>query len=252
MIENDPIGKLVARSATVGACLSHAQETNAMAADRTSPRTGANPNWTTTQAYILAVVCLLLGGLMGYLVRGSGSASPAVTARASAPEPTSGMQQVTPETMKHMADKQAEPLLAELKANPNNVDTLVKVGNIYYDTQSFADAIGYYQRSLKLRDDANVRTDLGTAYWQLGDPDSAIREFEAALKLDPKHANTYYNLGLVKWQGKMDVNGAVSAWQKLLETNPDFPDKSRIERLISQAQQHAKMKPGTKTDKPVM
>jgi tetratricopeptide (TPR) repeat protein len=175
-----------------------------------------------------------------------------VSAQANTPAPGDAMQQVTPEMMKHMADKQAEPLLAKLKANPKDVGALVEVGNIYYDTQNFREAIGYYQQSLKLRDDPNVRTDLGTAYWQLGDADSALREFEDALKLDPRHANTYYNMGLVKWQGKMDVKGAVNAWEKLLQTNPDFPQKDKIVDLIARARQHANIKPGTKTDKPVM
>jgi tetratricopeptide (TPR) repeat protein len=215
---------------------------------------GASSNWTTPQAYLLAAVCLVLGGLMGYLARGSSPvpASPAVSAQANTPAPGDAMQQVTPEMMKHMADKQAEPLLARLKATPKDVGALVEVGNIYYDTQNFREAISYYQQSLKLRDDPNVRTDLGTAYWQLGDADSALREFEDALKLDPRHANTYYNMGLVKWQGKMDVKGAVNAWEKLLQTNPDFPQKDKIVDLIARARQHANIKPGTKTDKPVM
>ena len=229
-----------------------------MAADKNPASTGANTNWTTTQAYVLAAVCLLLGGMMGYLLRGSSSspATPSAGLQASMPGVAGGgpggMQQVTPEMMKHMADKQAEPLLSKLKTNPNDVATLVEVGNIYYDTKNFREAIGYYQQSLKLKNDANVRTDLGTAYWHLGDADSALREFEGALKLDPKHANTYYNMGIVKWQGKMDVNGAVGAWQKLLQTNPDFAEKDKIDNLIARARQHANIKPGTKTDKPIM
>ena len=36
-----------------------------------------------------------------------------------------------------MADAQAEPLLAQLKATPNDADLLYKIGNLYYDAQQY-------------------------------------------------------------------------------------------------------------------
>jgi len=59
-----------------------------------------------------------------------------------------------------------------------------------------------------------------------------------------------FNEGMVKWQDKMDINGAVASWKRLLETNPNYPQRDRVERLIAQAEQHGSMKAGTKTDKP--
>ncbi len=60
--------------------------------------------------------------------------------------------------------KSAEPLLAQLKANPNNAEVLVQLGNLYYDGQSFPQAIDYYEKALKIQpNNADVRTDLGTA-----------------------------------------------------------------------------------------
>ncbi len=66
----------------------------------------------------------------------------------------------------------------------------------------------------------DVRTDLGTAYHLMGQPDRAISEYDEVLKVDGKHANALFNEGMVKWQDKMDMNGAVAAWKHLLETNP--------------------------------
>jgi cytochrome c-type biogenesis protein CcmH/NrfG len=43
------------------------------------------------------------------------------------------------------------------------------------------------------------------------------------------------NIGIIEWQGKKDVNAAVSAWEKLLKLNPDFPQKDVVEHLIAQA-----------------
>ena len=53
----------------------------------------------------------------------------------------------------------------------------------------------------------------------------------------PLKADTLFNLGIVKWQGKKDGPGAVAAWKKLLETNPAYPDKEAVLQLMAQAQQ---------------
>jgi tetratricopeptide (TPR) repeat protein len=212
----------------------------------------AKSDWTSVQAYTLAVVCLLAGIASGWFLRGS--QSPAVTVDVasanmspSASEVSGGaMGQPTPDQMKHMADKQAEPLLAQLKNDQNNPDLLANVGNIYYDTQQFPAAIEYYQRALKTRpNNAAIRTDMATAYWYLGNADDAIRELNRALTYEPNKPNTLFNLGIVKWQGKMDVEGALTVWQKLLDTNPNYENRQKVTELMAQAKKHAGIKPGT-------
>ena len=83
-----------------------------------------------------------------------------------------------------------------------------------------------------------MRTDLGTAYWYTGDADKAIANFEKALAIRPTHPGTLFNLGIVKWQGKKDPKGAVLAWEKLLQTNPDYPQKDQVQMLIERAKMH--------------
>lgn len=142
--------------------------------------------------------------------------------------------------MKLMGDTQASPLLNQLKSDPNNVELLTRVGNIYYDTQQYPTAIDYYRRVLNLQaDNAGVRTDFATAIWYTGDADTAIAEFNKALSYEPNKANTLFNLGVVKWQGKMDINGAVAAWQKLLDTNPTYENRPKVLEMIAQAKKHS-------------
>jgi cytochrome c-type biogenesis protein CcmH/NrfG len=206
--------------------------------DNTSP---AN-QWTSVQAYALSVVCLLVGLAGGWFIRGSQALSPAMTA-SQAPNEAA---QPSPEQIKRMAEKQAEPLLAQLKTDPQNPDLLAKIGNIYYDTQQFPTAIEYYQRALKAKPtDTSVRTDMATAYWYAGNPDTAIVEFKHALADEPNKPNTLFNLGVVQWQGKMDVQGALATWQKLLDTNPNYEGKEKIVELMAQVRKHAGIKPGT-------
>jgi tetratricopeptide (TPR) repeat protein len=201
--------------------------------------------WTGVQAYTLAVVCLLLGVAGGWFIRGSQSPAAAANLEAAA-VPSNPTGQPTPEQMKKMADTQAAPLLEQAKANPNDPDLLGKIGNIYYDVQDYPTSIAYYQRVLKIQPtNADVRTDLATAYWYTGNPDSAIQEFNKALTYEPNKANALFNLGVVQWQGKMDIKSAVATWQKLLATNPNYENKDKVQQLIAEAQKHAGVKPGT-------
>jgi cytochrome c-type biogenesis protein CcmH/NrfG len=199
--------------------------------------------WTSAQAYILAVFCLTLGVALGYLFRGS--ASPGETASAPTGDGQSqsqpSRQQLTPEQQKEMVDKAAEPLLATLKSNPADFTTIVKIANVYYDGRQFPEAIEYYKRAVKLQPhNADILTDLGTSIWYTGDADQAIADFEQALKYRPDHPGTLFNLGVVRWQGKMDPKGAVQAWEELLARNPNYPQRQQIEEYISRAKQHSK------------
>jgi cytochrome c-type biogenesis protein CcmH/NrfG len=91
---------------------------------------------------------------------------------------------------------------------------------------------------------------MGTAYFYLGDSDRAIQEFQTALKDDPKHGQTMFNMGMVQWQGKGDAPAAVATWERLLKTVPDYPERARVEEMLAKAKQHNSIKPGSKTAKP--
>src|SRR5271165_192133 len=207
--------------------------------------------WTSVQAYVLAVICLLVGIAGGWFIRGSQSPAAAATATASASAPAVGMadagaQAPTPAQMQKMADTQAAPLMEKLKADPANASLLENVGNVYYDAQQFPTAIDYYQRALKVEPaNTGVRTDMATAYWYTGNADAAIAEFQKSLSYEPNKANTLFNLGVVEWQGKMDIDKALAAWQKLLDTNPNYEGKDKVLELMAQAKKHAGVKPGT-------
>ncbi len=205
-----------------------------------------SPNaWNSTQAYTLSVICLLVGLAGGWFIRGSQGAGAVENVSAASATSADAAAQPSAEQIKHMADKQAEPLLAQLQADPNNPELLAKIGNIYYDTQQFPPAIDYYQRSLKNRPgDASVRTDMATAYWYAGNADTALTEFKRALADEPNKPNTLFNMGVVQWQGKMDIQGAMATWQKLLDTNPNYEGKEKVVELMAQVKKHAGIKPG--------
>ncbi len=80
----------------------------------------------------------------------------------------------------------------------------------------------------------NVRTDRGTSYWNTGQADAAIAEFNRSLQINPSHAQTLYNLGIVYLNGKKDPASARKAWETLLATNPDYPDRAKLQQQIAQ------------------
>lgn len=204
-------------------------------------------DWQVSQVYTMAAICLVVGLAIGYLFRGSESpaapAQPAATAEAGAPAGGMGGQMPSLAQMKMMADKKAAPLLEKLKSDPNNSDLLNQVGNIYQATHQFKDAAGYYDKALQT-DPKNVavRTQLASSLFYNGDVDGAISQLQKALKYDPKDANSLFNLGMIRWQGKQDSKGAIAAWQQLLKSNPQLSAdrKATVQKLIADVQTQGK------------
>ena len=194
--------------------------------------------WTSKQALLLVSGCLAFGIAGGWLIRGIHPASqpevarPAITSASSSADAQPSAH--APAELKQMADSQAAPLLANLKAKPDDPDTLISVGNLYYDAQQYSIAVDYYSRALRFRpSDASVRTDMATAYWYLGNADQAIAEFNKALTYAPTSPNALFNLGIVKWQGKHDIAGAIADWKKLLDANPNYEERAKVRQMLS-------------------
>ena len=215
---------------------------------KSEPESGAGEaRWKTAQVYMMAGICLVLGLLLGYLFRDSGSVnapaqSVAVSSGFAHPGQTSGAPQIAPtlEQMHAMADKQVEPLLARLKSDPANVGLLNQIGTIYRATHQFKDAIEYYEKALKIApNNVAARTDMASCLYYEGNIDVALEQLQKSLQSDSKDANTLFNLGMIRWQGKRDATGAVAAWERLLKSNPAMAEDKRaeVEKLIAQAKQ---------------
>jgi tetratricopeptide (TPR) repeat protein len=86
---------------------------------------------------------------------------------------------------------------------------------------------------------AAVRTDMATAYWFMGNADTALAEFNKALAYAPANPNTLFNRGLVRWQGKKDAAGAIADWEKLLATDPNYDGRAQVEQMMADARKYA-------------
>lgn len=192
--------------------------------------------WTAREAYLLAGITLMAGLAIGYLIRGSSAPAVAVNASAPVSAPVSQAPAPSAESIRVFAD----PLLQSLKIDPNHYETLVKLGNLYYDYKVFPEAITYYEKAVKVNaKDVNVLTDLGTSYWYAGFPEKAVVRYEQALAIQPTYAQTLFNLGVVRMDGLKDPRGAVAAWEKLLATNPQYVDRQKVQDLLVKARSQA-------------
>ena len=205
--------------------------------------------WTPTQRYGFFFVCLVLGIIAGYLVHGPSQAlAPRPPARQNLPERASTGMHFTPEQMKYMADKKAEPLLAELQKHPKDVALLTKIGQTYFYGGQFSSAAQYYEWAARVKPDAEILTSLGAIYHFAGDDNKAIESLNRALQMDPKFAGALFDLGMLRWQSQSDPKGAITAWQKLLKANPNHPRRAAVEELIARAKNQMDMAPVGNTD----
>ncbi len=189
------------------------------------------------QVYLMAAICLAAGLGIGYASRGLQAPLPAAASTArSVKAPSVGGHQPSLDDLRQMADKQAAPLLAQLKSHPNDSGLLVQVGAIYHSSHQFTEAAGYYDKAVHA-DPKNVaiRSRPAASLYRIGDADGAIAQLNEALTYDPKDANALFNLGMIKLQGKADGKGALAAWQRLLKSNPQLsPErKAEVQKLMA-------------------
>jgi cytochrome c-type biogenesis protein CcmH/NrfG len=211
--------------------------------------------WSNVQAYSLAVICMLVGVVVGYLLH-----APSQTVRAKsamgAPAPGASPQMSggtpNPEQMKQMGDKMAEPMLAALAKDPNNADLLAQIGSVYFRAQQFPTAIEYYQRAVNVKPTAPLLVALSNSYHYAGLDERAIATLNRALEVDPKWGDALFNLGMLKWQVENNPQAAIETWQRMLKLNPDHPRRAYVESMIARAKQHQNLPAGAKTNKPAL
>lgn len=118
--------------------------------------------------------------------------------------------------------KQQEQMLSEeLRRNPGNTAAWIRLGHVYFDTNQYAKAIGAYEKALSQEPgNADVLTDLGVMYRRNGQPLKALEKFDQAVAADPQHEIARLNKGIVLLHDLKDREGAIRAWEQLLEINP--------------------------------
>ena len=174
-------------------------------------RKSTEPNTVNKSTLLtVAIVCLSVG-FLGGVVFSAYKSSPK-----NRPQPAMPPPQAAPD---HSADIDA--MKKEIERNPKNVSAWTQLGNLYFDSDQFDNAIKAYQRSLELNPkNANVWTDLGVMYRRKGDPQKAIDSFDRAMQADPKHEVSHFNKGIVLLHDLNDPPRRHSSMGGLVENQP--------------------------------
>ena len=77
---------------------------------------------------------------------------------------------------------------------------------------------------------------MGVMYRRSGKPEEAVKAFDQAIAVDPKHEVSRMNKGIVLLHDLNDANGAIEAWEGLLEFNPIAvaPNGISIDQMVTQ------------------
>jgi tetratricopeptide (TPR) repeat protein len=116
------------------------------------------------------------------------------------------------------------------------VEAWTRLGNIYYDAGMFEQAIEFYRRAVEIRpDDANVLTDTGICYQQLGQKDKALEMFNRAQKADPNNWQSLYNIVVVAGLEMGRFDAADAAMARLQQVRPDAPNLAQLRQALDNA-----------------
>ncbi|MGD9045325.1 MAG: tetratricopeptide repeat protein [Desulfobacterales bacterium] len=142
-----------------------------------------------------------------------------------------------PQAAAPMGGDRIAALERQTEANPNNTQAWTELGNAYFDSGQYENSIRAYRKSLELDpSNPNVWTDMGVMYRRSGKPEEAIKAFDQAIAADPKHEVSRMNKGIVLLHDLNDFDGAIRAWEGLLEVNPlaMAPNGVSIDQMVVQ------------------
>jgi tetratricopeptide (TPR) repeat protein len=106
-------------------------------------------------------------------------------------KPLSNKQEVV--ALKNKEVKLAEELLREF---PDNDNSLMIMGNLYYRHGNAVKALEFWKKALKINPkQANIYKSMGWLYLKKGEFDEAITQYRKALEIQPNLPEVYSNIG---------------------------------------------------------
>jgi len=129
--------------------------------------------------------------------------------------------------------QQINDLEAKVKANPDDMQSLLQLANLRFDSGLFEKAIPDYKQYLaKVPSDANARIDMGVCYYNTGDLQNAINEMEKALEYKPNHQIGALNLGIVNLSAG-NVDKAKEWFRKAVAIDPNSKTGIKAQELLN-------------------
>ncbi|HWX23233.1 MAG TPA: tetratricopeptide repeat protein [Candidatus Binatia bacterium] len=120
-------------------------------------------------------------------------------------------------------DEALEEYRRALETGPNQVDSLVSVGNALFAKGRYNEAMDFYQRALQVNpDNPEAHINLAVILANRGRVAEAIEHDRKALRINPLHITGHVNLA-VSLSSQGNYQEALEHYRKALELNPDQP-----------------------------
>jgi len=110
----------------------------------------------------------------------------------------------------------------ELEKNPNDVQALYHLADLYDRNGQYAEAIDTYKKVIKLKPDMGyVYLKIGTAYDRMNKPSEAVSFFKQAEKYMPDYPVLFNNMGVA--YGKLEkYKEEIASLKKALKLRPRY------------------------------
>jgi len=123
-------------------------------------------------------------------------------------------------------------LAAQVKANPNDLELLLKLADLRFDSDFFEEAIKNYRSYLdKKPNDVDARLDMGISYYNMKNFTKAIEEMEKAIKIKPDHQVGLLDLGIVNLTAG-NFKKSIEWLQKAIKVDPNSQYAKQAKELL--------------------
>ncbi len=122
----------------------------------------------------------------------------------------------------YSAESVYDEVKKQLDKDPNNVDALYHLADLYDRNSQYQEAVDTYKKVVKLKPDMGYAYfKMGTAYDRLNKPADAVEAFKQAIKRLPNYAVVYNNIGIAYGRlGK--TNEEISSLKKAVKLRPNY------------------------------
>ena len=184
-----------------------------------------------SEGIAFGIAGILFGLIAGWIIGSqyeSARREPLSATQAAAPAPAAAQQAAPP-----LDEAKVTAFRSAAEKDPKNAAPRAQLGDLYFNSERFDDSVKWYEQALALTPaDVRVSSQLAMAYYYTNQTDRALQQLERSVKMNPKHAEAWLNLGFVRAFGKQDLNGAEQAWQQAVKIAPDGPEGQAAKRAI--------------------
>lgn len=132
-----------------------------------------------------------------------------------------------------MLDESIKEYEEALKINPQTIQSLINLGNVFYAKGWYDRAIQTYFKALEIDPNSvDALNNLANAYYQKRIFDKAIENYKKAISINSNYIDAYNNLGSVYFVAKMYPE-AKAQFMKVLQLFPNSPQANYARAMLS-------------------